>query len=172
MGKHGSTPSQRYKCVTPSAISHLVAARAALAGGYGPGLAGCKLPCLVKLLALSSAEPLPVRHSGNASGNHGAPLHDQVHLPNSLEPVPVDASTGNTKQKKTGKHEKVPTANRNTNQSTTWQNRRRRKHSGGTNSSSIQSNVDIGACIVYRAQYTTHPYESDRSPSSTTMAVL
>ena len=27
----------------------------------------------------SSAEPLPVRHSCNASGNHGAPLHDRVH---------------------------------------------------------------------------------------------
>ena len=37
-----------------------------------------------------------------------------------LEPVPVDASTGSTKQEKTGKHNRVPNANRKTNKSTTW----------------------------------------------------
>ena len=30
------------------------------------------------------AEPLPVRHRGDARGNHGAPLHDRVHLPTYL----------------------------------------------------------------------------------------
>ena len=29
----------------------------------------------------SRAEPLPVRHRGDARGNQGAPLHDRVHLP-------------------------------------------------------------------------------------------
>ena len=32
----------------------------------------------------SSAQPLPVRHRGDARGNHGAPLHDRVHLPTYL----------------------------------------------------------------------------------------
>ena len=38
----------------------------------------------VSRLPSLSAEPLPVRHSGNASGNHGAPLHDRVHVPTYL----------------------------------------------------------------------------------------
>ena len=32
----------------------------------------------------SCAEPLPVRHRGDARGNHGAPPHDPVHLPTYL----------------------------------------------------------------------------------------
>ena len=35
----------------------------------------------VSHLPSSSAEPLSVHHSGNANGNPGTPLHDQMHLP-------------------------------------------------------------------------------------------
>ena len=35
-------------------------------------------------LPSSRAEPLPVRHRGEARGNQGAPLHDRVHLPTYL----------------------------------------------------------------------------------------
>ena len=38
----------------------------------------------VSRLPSSRAEPLPVRHRGDARGNHGAPLHDRVHLPTYL----------------------------------------------------------------------------------------
>ena len=43
----------------------------------------------VSRLPSSSAEPLLVRHSGNACGNHGAPLHARVHLPTYL-PSPTE----------------------------------------------------------------------------------
>ena len=68
-----------------------------------------------------------------------------------LEPVPIDASTGSTKQEKTGKHNRVPNANRKTNKSTTWASRRCRRYSGRTGSSSTQSNVVNGAFVVLRA---------------------
>ena len=68
-----------------------------------------------------------------------------------LEPVPVDASTGSTKQEKTRKHNRVPNANSRTNKSTSWASRRRRRYSGRTGSSSTESNVDTGVCIVLRA---------------------
>ena len=35
----------------------------------------------VSRLPSSRAEPHPVRHRGDARGNHEAPLHDRVHLP-------------------------------------------------------------------------------------------
>ena len=38
----------------------------------------------VSRLPSSRAEPLPVRHRGDARGNQGAPLHDRVHLPTYL----------------------------------------------------------------------------------------
>ena len=56
-----------------------------------------------------------------------------------------------TKQKETGKHNRVPDTNGKTNQSMTWASRRRRKYRGRTRSSSISTNSDIGACIVLRA---------------------
>ena len=42
----------------------------------------------------SSAEPLPVCDSGNASRNHGAPLHDRLHLPTYLPGVDLLAHDG------------------------------------------------------------------------------
>ena len=38
----------------------------------------------VSRLPSSRAEPLPVRHRGDARQNHEAPLHDRVHLPTYL----------------------------------------------------------------------------------------
>ena len=38
----------------------------------------------VSRIPSSCAEPLPVCHSGDARGNHGAPLDDRVHLPTYL----------------------------------------------------------------------------------------
>ena len=75
MRKHGSTASWRDKHVTLPAISPPGVARGRFVGGHQSGLAGCKPP------PLSRAEPLPVRHRADARGNHGAPLHDRVHLP-------------------------------------------------------------------------------------------
>ena len=43
---------------------------------------------ILSRLASSGAEPLPVRHRGDARGNQGAPLHDRVHLPTYLSAVP------------------------------------------------------------------------------------
>ena len=54
-------------------------------------------------------------------------------------------------RKKTRKHLKAPNANRETNESTTWASRRRRRYSLRTGSSSTESNVDTGACTVLRA---------------------
>ena len=39
----------------------------------------------VSRLPSSRAEPLPARHRGDARGNHGASLHDGVHLPTLLD---------------------------------------------------------------------------------------
>ena len=71
MRKRGGTPSSRDKLVTPAAISPPGVARGRSVGGQQSGLAGCK-------------PPLPVGHKGDARGNHGAPLHDRVHLPTYL----------------------------------------------------------------------------------------
>ena len=75
MRKHGGTPSRRDKHVTPAAISPPVVARGRFVGGQQSGLGD------VSRLPSSHAEPLPVRHRGDAEGNYGAPLHDRVHLP-------------------------------------------------------------------------------------------
>ena len=73
MLKHGGTLSGRDKHVTLAAISPPGVARARFVWGHQSGLAD------VSRLPSSSAEPPPVRHSGNASRKHGAPLHDRVH---------------------------------------------------------------------------------------------
>ena len=67
MRKRAGTPSRRDKHVTLAAISPLGVARGRFVGGQQ-----------------SRAEPLPVRHRGDARGNHGSPLHDRVHLPTYL----------------------------------------------------------------------------------------
>ena len=72
MRKHGGTPSRRDKHVTLAAISPPGVARGRFVGGQQSGLPS------------SRAKPLPVRHRGDARGNHGAPLHDRVHLPTYL----------------------------------------------------------------------------------------
>ena len=78
MRKHGGTPSRRDKHVTPAAISPPGVARGRFVGGQQTG------PRDVSRLPSSRAEPLPVRHRGDARGNQGAPLHDRVHLPTYL----------------------------------------------------------------------------------------
>ena len=78
MRKHGGTPSQRDKHVTLAAISPPGVAQGRFVGSQQSGLAGSKR------LPSSRAKPLPVRHRGDARGNHGAPLHDRVHLPTYL----------------------------------------------------------------------------------------
>ena len=78
MRKHAGTPSRRDKHGMLAAISSPGVARGRFVGDQQSGLAGSKPPPLFKRGASS------VRHSGNASGNHGAPLHDRVHLPNYL----------------------------------------------------------------------------------------
>ena len=74
MRKHGCTPSRRDKHVTLAANSPPAVARGRFVGGQQS----------VSRLPSSRAEPLPVRHRGDARGNHGAPLHDRVHLPTYL----------------------------------------------------------------------------------------
>ena len=83
MRKRGGTPSRRDKHVTPAAISPPGAAQGRFVGGQQSGLAGCKPPLLFMCKASS------VRHRGDARENHGAPLHDRVHLPTYL-PVAHD----------------------------------------------------------------------------------
>ena len=89
MCEHGSAPSRREQYVTLAAISPPGVARGRFVAGYKSGLAGW-----VSRLPSSSAEPLPVRHSGKASGNHGAPLHDRVHLPTYLPHFVEQANWG------------------------------------------------------------------------------
>ena len=72
MRKHGGTPSRRDKHVKLAAISPPGVARGRLVGGQQSGLAGSKPPPLFT-------------HRGDARGNHGAPLHDRVHLPTYLQ---------------------------------------------------------------------------------------
>ena len=78
MRKHGGTALRRDKHVTPAAISPPSVARGALLG------ANSQVQRDVSRLPSSGAEPLPVRYRGDARGNHGAPLHDRVHLPTYL----------------------------------------------------------------------------------------
>ena len=78
MRKHGGTLSSRDKHVTLAAISPPGVARGRFVGGQQTGLAGCKSPLLFKCGASSCSS------HANASGNHGAPLHDGVHLPTYL----------------------------------------------------------------------------------------
>ena len=78
MRKHRGTPFWRDRHVTLAAISRPGVAQGRFVGSHQSGPAGCKPP------PLFNRQPLPVRHSGNASGNHGAPLHDRVHLPTYL----------------------------------------------------------------------------------------
>ena len=63
--------------------------RSALPVLPGAALLGANSQVLrdVSHLPSSSAEPSPVRRSGNASGNHGAPLQDRMHLPTYLPPA-------------------------------------------------------------------------------------
>ena len=78
MRKHGGTPSRHDKYVTLAAIS---------TSGVAPGSsvgATSQVWRDVSRLPSSSTEPLPVRHSGNNSRNHGALLH--LHLPTYLPP--------------------------------------------------------------------------------------
>ena len=74
MRKHGGTPSPRDRHVTPAAISPPGVARGRLLG------ATSQVYRDVSCLPSSRAEPLPVRHRGDARGNQGAPPHDRVHL--------------------------------------------------------------------------------------------
>ena len=78
MRKQRGTPSWRDTYVMLQAISPSGAAWGRFVGGHQSGLAGCKLPRLCK------RQPLPVPHRGNASRNHGAPLHNRVQLPTYL----------------------------------------------------------------------------------------
>ena len=78
MRKHGGTPPWRDQYVTLALISPPSAARGRYVWGHRSDLAGCKR------LPFSCAEPLPVPYSGDASGYHGAPLHDRVQLPTYL----------------------------------------------------------------------------------------
>ena len=78
MRKHRGTSSRQDKHVTLAAISPPGDAQGRFVRGQQSGLAGCKSPPLCRCGASSG------RHSGTASGNHGAPLHDRVHLPTYL----------------------------------------------------------------------------------------
>ena len=75
MRKHGGPPSRRDKHVTLAAISPPGVARGRFVGGQKSGLAGCKPPPLFTRGASSCSS------QGRRQGNHGAPLHDRVHLP-------------------------------------------------------------------------------------------
>ena len=81
MRKHGGTPSWRDKHVTPVAIPLPVLPGASLSG------ANSQVWQYVSRLPSSRAEPLPIRHRGNARGKQGAHLHDRVHLPTYLTPA-------------------------------------------------------------------------------------
>ena len=79
MCKHGGTPSRRDKHVTLAAISPPGDARGRFVGGQQSGLAGSKPPPLFTRGASSCSS------QGRRQGNHGAPLHDRVHLPTYLD---------------------------------------------------------------------------------------
>ena len=78
MRKHGGTPSRRDKHVTLAAISPPGVARGRFVGGQQSGLAGCKPPPLLTRGASSCSS------QGRSRGDHGALLHDRVHLPTYL----------------------------------------------------------------------------------------
>ena len=87
-------PQPFFAVVQLAAISPPGVARGRFVAGQQSGLAG------FKSAPSSSAETLPVRHSGNASGNHGAPLRDRVHLPTYLPSFAVvSARTGSAVRK-------------------------------------------------------------------------
>ena len=75
MRKHGSTPSQRDKYVTPVAISSPGVAQGRFAGGHQSGLAGCNSPPLFKRGVSSCSSQLQRQREPCM------PLHDRVHLP-------------------------------------------------------------------------------------------
>ena len=79
MRKHGGTPSQRDKHVTPAAISPPGVARGRFVGGQQSGLAGCKPPPLFTRGASSCSS------QGRRQGEPWGALHDPVHLPMYLE---------------------------------------------------------------------------------------
>ena len=70
MRKHGGKPSRRGKFLTLAATSPHGVARGRFVEGHQIGLAGS-----------SSAGLFLYRYKSDARGNHGAPLHDRVHLP-------------------------------------------------------------------------------------------
>ena len=78
MRKHGSPPSRHDKQSRWWRSALPVLPGAALFG------ATSQVWREVGGLPSSRAEPLPVRNRGDARGNHGAPLHDPVHLPTYL----------------------------------------------------------------------------------------
>ena len=78
MRKHGGTPSRRDKHVTLAAIIPPGVARGRFVGGQQSGLAGSKPPPLFTREASSCSS------QGRRQENHGAPLHDRVHLPTYL----------------------------------------------------------------------------------------
>ena len=75
MRKHGGPASRHDKQSRWRRSALSVLPGAALLGATTQVLWG------VSRLPSSRAEPPPVRHRGEARGNHGAPLHDRVHLP-------------------------------------------------------------------------------------------
>ena len=79
MRKHGGTPSWQDKHVTPAAMSPPGVARGRFVGGQQSGLAGCKPPPPFTRGASSCSS-----QGRCARGNHGAPLHNRVHLPTYL----------------------------------------------------------------------------------------
>ena len=87
MCKHGSAPSRREQYVTLAAISPPGVARGRFVAGHKSGSAGCKSPPLFKRGASSYS-------SQRQRQNHGAPLHDRVHLPTYLPHFVEQANWG------------------------------------------------------------------------------
>ena len=79
MRKHGGPPSRHDKQSRWRRSALPVLPGAALLG------ATSQVYREVSRLPSSRAEPLPFCHRGDARGNHGAPLHDRVHLPTYLD---------------------------------------------------------------------------------------
>ena len=78
MRKHGGTLSWRDKHVTQAANSPPGVARGRFVEGQQSGVAGSKPPPLYTRGASSCSS------QGRRQENHGAPLHDPVHLPTYL----------------------------------------------------------------------------------------
>ena len=88
MCKHGGPPSRHDKQSRWRRSALSVLPGAALFG------ATSQVKREVNRLPSSRAEPLPFRHRGDATGNHGAPLHDRVHLPTYLQDVQPHPAQG------------------------------------------------------------------------------